>query len=68
MKDTTILLNTRTPKDEGKYIRFDAKIDDEGGSSLPSVTSADAGKVLAVNDSGEWAAEQKIFHLLYNGD
>ncbi len=31
MKDTTILLNTRTPKDEGKYIKFDAKIDDEGG-------------------------------------
>ena len=31
-----------------------------GGSSLPSVTSADKGKVLAVNASGEWAAENKI--------
>ena len=34
-----------------------------GGSSLPSVTSADAGKVLAVNASGEWAAEQKIAYI-----
>lgn len=39
-----------------------------GGGSLPSVTSADAGKLLAVNDSGEWAAEQKIFYLIYNED
>lgn len=31
-----------------------------GGSALPEVTSADAGKVLAVNNSGEWAAENKI--------
>lgn len=37
-----------------------------GGSSLPSVTSADEGKVLAVNASGEWAAEQKIFKLIYD--
>lgn len=34
-----------------------------GGSSLPSVTSADAGKVLAVNGSGEWAAEEKIVFI-----
>ena len=35
-----------------------------GGSSLPSVTSADAGKVLAVNGSGEWAAgEQGIYFM-----
>lgn len=37
-----------------------------GGSGLPSVTSADEGKVLAVNSSGEWAAEQKIFYLIYD--
>lgn len=28
-----------------------------GGSSLPSVTSADAGKVLAVDNSGVWGAQ-----------
>lgn len=31
-----------------------------GGSSLPSVTSADAGKVLAVNNSGVWGAQEPI--------
>lgn len=31
-----------------------------GGSSLPTVTSADAGKVLGVNDSGVWGAQEPI--------
>lgn len=31
-----------------------------GGADLPVVTEADAGKVLAVNASGEWAATEKI--------
>ena len=31
-----------------------------GGASLPSVTSADAGKVLGVNDSGVWGAQEPI--------
>lgn len=39
-----------------------------GGSSLPSVTSADAGKVLAVNDSGEWAADNKLVQLKVDPD
>ena len=37
-----------------------------GGSSLPPVTSADVGKVLAVNASGEWAAGVKILTLTAN--
>lgn len=35
-------------------------IEESGGSSLPSVTSSDAGKVLSVNSSGEWAAEKWV--------
>lgn len=40
--------------------------DEEGGSALPEVTSADEGKVLAVNDSGEWAAENIFFKTTDN--
>ena len=31
-----------------------------GGSSLPPITSSDAGKVLAVNNSGVWGASEPI--------
>lgn len=42
------------------------------GSDLPVVTSADAGKVLAVNASGEWAAEKwaeydAVVNIIYSG-
>lgn len=39
-----------------------------GGAALPEVTSADAGKVLAVNNSGEWGAVSKIFNLYFDED
>lgn len=32
--------------------------DQEGGTCLPSVTPADEGKVLSVNEEGEWAAAE----------
>lgn len=38
------------------------------GSDLPVVTEADAGKVLAVNASGEWAAENKLVRLIVDPD
>ena len=36
-----------------------------GGSDLPVVTEADAGKVLAVNASGEWAAESPYDFIVH---
>ena len=46
----------------------DDYVNASGGSDLPSVTEADAGKVLAVNASGEWAAENKLVQLIIDPD
>lgn len=43
-----------------EYLAAIAEAASSGGSSLPSVTSADNGKVLAVED-GAWAADSNLF-------
>lgn len=71
-KDINIEVNVDPAADEGAKLTSAVNLVDGqelgvGGSDLPEVTTADNGKVLTVVN-GEWAAEQKIFHLIYNED